>query len=177
MTFQLFSIRTMKHAAVVAAMSLSAHAGATTPPNANTAGQAKSTAHPSTSAKANTALVQQAFDNWKAGTGTVFDLLSDDAVWTVAGVSPVSGTYDNRQALIDGAVRPIHDMLSTPITPEVKHIVAQGDNVVVLWDGTATAKDGSIYNNSYAWHLVMQQDQITQVTAFLDTWNLVELMQ
>ena len=125
----------------------------------------------------NASLVEQAFDDWKHGRGSVFDLLSDSAEWTVAGVSPVSGTYRTRQELIERAIRPIHARLATPITPEVKQIVAQGNHVVVLWDGSATAQDGSRYDNSYAWHLVLEDGRITRVTAFLDTWRLNELME
>lgn len=128
-------------------------------------------------ADTNVALVQQAFEAWQHGRGSVFDLLEEDAVWTVAGVSPVSATYNSRQALVDGAVTPIHAQLQTPITPTVRHLIAQGDNVMVLWDGTATASDGSRYENSYAWHLIMKDGRITNVTAFLDTWALVELMK
>lgn len=126
---------------------------------------------------ANTRLVQQAFDDWKHGRGSVFDLLADGAEWKVAGSSPVSGTYRSRQELLDRAVRPIHARLATPIVPEVKQIIAQGRHVVVLWDGTATTRDGRPYLNSYAWHLVMANGRITQVTAFLDTWLLNELMK
>lgn len=125
----------------------------------------------------NSALVRQAFEDWENGRGSVFDLLAEDAEWVVAGVSPVSATYPTRQALVDEAVEPIHAKLATAITPEVKQIIAQGNNVVVLWDGTATALDGAAYSNSYAWHLVMEAGAITRVTAFLDTWALVELME
>ncbi|WP_022962729.1 nuclear transport factor 2 family protein [Halopseudomonas pelagia] len=125
----------------------------------------------------NTALVQQAFENWQQGRGSVFDLLAEDAQWTVAGVSPVSDTYNSKQALVEGAVEPIHARLQTAITPTVRHLIAQGNSVVVLWDGAATAMDGARYANSYAWHLVMRDGRITQVTAFLDTWALTELMK
>ena len=37
----------------------------------------------------NLARVQAGFDAWAAGTGTVFDLLSDDATWEVLGSTPV----------------------------------------------------------------------------------------
>ena len=126
---------------------------------------------------ANRALVQQAFEDWGQGRGSVFDLLADNAEWTGAGISPVSATYPSRQALMDDAVLPIQAQLSTPITPEVRYIIAEGNHVVVLWDGTATAVDGTAYNNSYAWHLVMQEGAITHVNAFLDTWALVELLE
>lgn len=130
-----------------------------------------------TPANPNARLVAQAFDNWKQGTGTVFDLLADDMQWTVAGVSPVSGTYRTRESFIADAVRPITSKLDTPIVPTVKHIVAQDDQVVVLWDGVATGKDGQTYENSYAWHMTLDGGRITQVVAFLDTWRLVQLME
>lgn len=125
----------------------------------------------------NAALVAEAFEDWRAGTGNVFDLLAEDAVWTVAGDSPVSGTYKTREALMTQAVLPIHARLATPITPQVNTIVAQGDDVVVFWDGVATARDGSPYENSYAWHLTLAGGEIIRVTAFLDTWRLHALME
>lgn len=127
-------------------------------------------------AEANSALIQKAFDDWRAGQGGIFQLLADDAVWVVAGNSPVSGTYRTREAFIEDAVKPITDKLATPIVPTVRQIVAQGPHVVAFWDGQATAKDGSRYENSYSWHMQLENGRITRVTAFLDTWRLVELM-
>ena len=126
--------------------------------------------------EANSALIQKAFDDWRAGQGGIFQLLADDAVWVVAGNSPVSGTYRTREAFMEDAVKPITDKLATPIVPTVRQIVAQGQHVVALWDGQATAKDGSRYENSYSWHMQVENGRITRVTAFLDTWRLVELM-
>lgn len=125
---------------------------------------------------ANQALIQKAFDDWRAGQGGIFQLLADDAVWVVAGSSPYSGTYPTREAFMEDAVKPITDKLATPIVPTVRQIVAQGPHVVVHWDGQATAKDGSRYENSYSWHMQLDNGRITRVTAFLDTWRLVELM-
>lgn len=125
----------------------------------------------------NAALVHQAFDNWRDGRGSFFDLLAEDAVWTVAGSSPVSGIYATREALLEGAVHPIHARLTTAITPTVTDIVARSDRVVVFWEGEAQARDGSRYTNSYAWHLVVAEGKITQVTAYLDTWALNKLME
>lgn len=126
---------------------------------------------------ANQALIQKAFDDWRAGQGGIFQLLADDAVWVVAGSSPYSGTYRTREAFMEDAVKPITDKLATPIVPTVRQIVAQGPNVVVHWDGQATAKDGSRYENSYSWHMQLENGRITRVTAFLDTWRLVQLME
>ena len=125
----------------------------------------------------NTVLTRAAFEAWRAGTGTVFDLLDPQAVWTVAGHSPVSGTYRSKQVFMDRAVAPITARLTTRITPDVKHVMAQDDAVVVLWDGTATTVEGGTYRNSYAWHMVFDQGRIVRVTAFLDTWALQQLME
>ncbi|MDR8015892.1 nuclear transport factor 2 family protein [Ectopseudomonas guguanensis] len=125
---------------------------------------------------ANQALIQKAFEDWRAGQGGIFQLLADDAVWVVAGSSAYSGTYRTREAFMEDAVKPITDKLATPIVPTVRQIVAQGPHVVVHWDGQATARDGSRYENSYSWHMQLENGRITRVTAFLDTWRLVQLM-
>ncbi|TDK23777.1 nuclear transport factor 2 family protein [Luteimonas aestuarii] len=128
--------------------------------------------------EANTARVRAAFDAWRAGTGSVFDLLHEDVVWTVAGDSPVSGIYRGKADFMDNAVAPITARLATPIVPQVQHVVAQGDAVVVIWRGVARAHHGSAYTNHYAWHMVFDGDgRIVRVVAFLDTWALDALMQ
>lgn len=124
----------------------------------------------------NVALIEKAFDDWRAGQGGIFDLLAESAVWVVAGSSPYSGTYHSRERFMEDAVKPITARLATPIVPTVRQIVAQGPLVVVHWDGVATAKNGSLYENSYSWHMQLEDGRITKVTAFLDTWRLVELM-
>ncbi|MDO7898361.1 nuclear transport factor 2 family protein [Pseudomonas citrulli] len=126
---------------------------------------------------ANTDRVRQAFSNWQQGRGTVFDLLAPDAKWTVAGSSPVSVVYDSKADLMERAVGPISARLATPISPTVHSIVAEKDVVVVLWSGAATALDRRPYNNTYLWHMTFEDGQVTDVTAFLDTYVLDDLMR
>ena len=125
----------------------------------------------------NAAQIRAAFEAWRLGQGSVFDLLADDVVWTVAGDSPVSGTYRTKQTFLDEAVAPITARLATPIVPEVTRIVADGAQVVVLWQGSATARSGAMYRNHYAWHLELADGRIVRATAFLDTWALVQLLE
>jgi len=125
----------------------------------------------------NAAVVSIAFEQWRAGQGSVFDLLDADVVWTVAGVSSVSGTYRGRQAFLQEAVAPITRKLRTPITPTLRQIVAQGDEVVVFWEGQATALDGRPYRNHYAWQLTLAQGKIIRAVAYLDTAALEALMK
>ncbi|TWC13933.1 MULTISPECIES: nuclear transport factor 2 family protein [unclassified Pseudomonas] len=126
--------------------------------------------------RTNTHLVREAFTNWQQGKGTVFDLLAPDARWIVAGSSPVSAVYNSKTELMEQAVRPISARLATPISPRVQSIIAEGDVVVVLWKGEATARDRKPYNNTYLWHMTFKEGEVIEVKAFLDTYTLNDLM-
>lgn len=115
----------------------------------------------------NKEIVQQYFDGWRDGTGSVFDLLAPNATWTIMGMGETAGTY-SRQALLDQVVSPTSARLSTPIVPTVRGIWADGDMVIVLWDGEATARDGRPYQNTYTWYFRMQDGKAVEAIAFLD---------
>ena len=46
---------------------------------------------------------------------------------------------------------------------------ADGDTVVVLWDGRGTTINGTPYENSYAWFMRMRDGQVVDGTAFYDS--------
>ncbi|MFS0514939.1 nuclear transport factor 2 family protein [Nostoc sp. UIC 10607] len=123
----------------------------------------------------NKATVQQSFDQWRNGTGSAFDLLAPDVTWTITGTGATAGTYRSRQALLDQVVSPTSARLSTPIVPTVRGIWADGDMVIVLWDGEATARDGRPYRNTYTWYFRMKDDQVIEAIAFLDMSKFTEL--
>ncbi|MHC0067514.1 nuclear transport factor 2 family protein [Nostoc sp. UIC 10890] len=123
----------------------------------------------------NKATVQQSFDQWRNGTGSAFDLLAPDVTWTITGTGATAGTYRSRQALLDQVVSPTSARLSTPIIPTVRGIWADGDMVIVLWDGEATARDGRSYRNTYTWYFRMKDDQVIEAIAFLDMSKFTEL--
>ncbi|OAI40128.1 hypothetical protein AYO38_06365 [bacterium SCGC AG-212-C10] len=125
---------------------------------------------------ANKELIRQAFERWTNGQGNFFRLLADDATWTITGSSSVAGTYGSREEFLAKAIAPISARLATPIRPAVESIVADGDMVVVVWKGHATAHDGAAYDNHYAWCLRLAGEKIVEVTAFLDAKALDELL-
>ena len=55
----------------------------------------------------NKAIVQASLDGWKAGTGSPFDLLADDATWTIVGHSVASKTYGSREAFMSEGHPPV----------------------------------------------------------------------
>jgi ketosteroid isomerase-like protein len=98
----------------------------------------------------NRTLIADAFARWSAGTGNVFSLLADDVVWHITGLDPaVAQTYKSRQALLDAAASPLRSRLSKPLKPMMRRIWADGDDVLVHWDGAAPFRDGSQYRNTY----------------------------
>jgi hypothetical protein len=125
----------------------------------------------------NKEIIREGFARWANGTGSIFDLLTEDAEWTITGRSPVSKTYTSRRQFLDEAITPINERLSVRIVPEVRGIYADGDTVIALWDGTATAKDGKPYKNTYSWFITMKDGRIVKVVAFFDTIEFTELWE
>ena len=113
-------------------------------------------------------VVAQAFSAWADGSGSVFDIVSDDVVWTIPGSEPTAGAYRGRQVYIDAAVTPLMQRLAGPVIPQVRHIWAVDDRVIIRWDQDTAARDGRPYRNSYAWIFTMENDKVIEATAFLD---------
>jgi len=113
--------------------------------------------------------VQAGFDNWRSGAGSVYDLLASNAKWTIVGNSAASHTYQSRQEFLDKVIRPFNARLSSKLVPTVRAVYADGDWVIVLWDGIATARDGKPYKNTYSWFLQMREGQIVSAIAFYDS--------
>ena len=55
----------------------------------------------------NKALVEAGFDAWSAGTGSPYDLLSDDVTWTITDI-PTRRRPISRAAFIDEVIRPFN---------------------------------------------------------------------
>ena len=117
----------------------------------------------------NKGVVAQAFSDWAADQGGPFDLLAEEATWTIVGRSAVSGTYAGRRAFLTTVLDPLNARLATPMVPVVQGIYADGDTVIVHFVASATAADGQPYENEYTWYLEMDRGQVTKVVAFFDS--------
>jgi uncharacterized protein len=54
------------------------------------------------------------------------------------------------------------------LLPTVRGVYADGDMVIVLFDGAATAKDGKPYRNTYTWSMQTRGGQVVNAIAFFD---------
>lgn len=116
----------------------------------------------------NKLIVAASFADWKAGTGSPFDLLADNASWTIEGRSAASGTYPSKEAFQRHVIGPFNARMAIGIKPAVRTMTAEADRVVVLFDAAGTARDGKLYRNSYAWFFRMEDGRVVEANAFFD---------
>ncbi|MDQ6740341.1 MAG: nuclear transport factor 2 family protein [Actinomycetota bacterium] len=126
-------------------------------------------------AQENKALIRHAFDDWAAGTGSVFSLLAPQATWTIVGPSVIAGTYPSREAFMTSASGPLNARLATPLVPSLRAVYADGDTVIAFFDADATARDGKPYHNTYTWYLQLKDEAIVHVIAFFDSMEVNDL--
>ena len=132
------------------------------------------------SASANKRTVDAAMSDWMGGSGTALQsLLSDDVEWTITGHSLVAGTTHGRQELLARVLGPFGARFARagdPFKPRrIVRILAEGDAVVVQFDGAGTSNDGKPYTNSYLWILQMAGSKAIRVTAFFDSISFDDL--
>ncbi|MEH3136492.1 MAG: nuclear transport factor 2 family protein [Mycolicibacterium neoaurum] len=120
--------------------------------------------------------IRDAFARGVGGPESFYALLAEDVHWTVARAQNPS-VYTSRQVFLDRGARPVLDRLTGPIQASVHDLVTDGDRVVALWRGTATALDGKPYVNEYAWSMTMRGGEIARVVAYLDLVALDDLIR
>lgn len=117
----------------------------------------------------NKALIEAKFDAWACGTGGPYELLADDAVWTITGKSLAARTYPSREAFMTEVIRPFNARMSASLKPAIRNIYAEGDTVIIFFDAKGTARDGIPYENTYAWFLELRDGKIAKASAFFDS--------
>jgi len=127
---------------------------------------------------ANRRTVREAFEAWQAGTGHPADLFAPEMTWRVEGRSRAAGDYADRQAFVEAVLVPFARRFEggEPFRPTaIRSILADGDTVVVRWDGRGVARDGVAYENAYAWFMRMRDGRVVDGVAFFDSVAFDEL--
>ena len=128
--------------------------------------------------EANRQVVTRAFAAWRDGTGAITDVFAADMVWRIEGHSLASKDYRDRQQFIDEVLAPFAARfpMSDPFRPAtIRSVHADGDAVIVVWDGRGVANDGQTYENSYVWIMTMRNGKVIDGTAFYDSISFNEL--
>lgn len=128
-------------------------------------------------AEENRRTVREAFRPWEEGDpGPFFDLIADDVRWTVIGSTSVSGVYDSKQGLIDGAFGPLLDRFEGPLVTTFGDLGVDGDKVYLEFTSLAVTTDGITYDQAYCWAMKMRDGRIVEITAYLDTELLARVL-
>jgi ketosteroid isomerase-like protein len=134
-------------------------------------------------AEVNRAVIRRAFQAWQDGTGVIADVFAPDMVWRIEGHSAASREYAGSRAFIDEVLTPFGARFAAgePFRPSrIRGLYADGDTVIVVWDGRGVANDGRTYENSYAWILRLRDGEVFDGTAFYDSisfndlWNRIQ---
>ena len=128
--------------------------------------------------ESNRDIIRRAFEAWQDGTGAIADVFAADMVWRIEGHSLASKEYPTRQAFIDEVLAPFGARFARgePFRPRrVRSIHADGDTVIVVWDGHGVANDGTPYENSYAWIMRLRGGEVVDGTAFYDSLSFNDL--
>lgn len=104
------------------------------------------------------------------GNGKPFvDAMADDFSWTIPGDTPWSRTYRGKQAVVSELLQPLYAQFATPYISSTRSILADGDRVVVEFEGKVTTKAGKAYNNRYCYVFRMEGGQMKELMEYLDT--------
>jgi uncharacterized protein len=126
--------------------------------------------------KSNREIAEGAFREWQDGTGHITDLLAHDLTWTIVGRSRASKTYESKEQFVGEVLAPFGARFSEPFRPvAIRGVYADGDTVVVVWDGEGTRLDGKPYENTYAWIMRFRGGLVVEATAFYDSIAFNEL--
>jgi len=92
---------------------------------------------------------------------------TDDAVTYTKGYGQVSG-WRNRETML-ATTAAFHDIVPTGFRHEIVSIVAEGDKVVVEFEGNAELSNGTPYCNQYVFIFTFAGDRICQLNEYFCT--------
>jgi uncharacterized protein (TIGR02246 family) len=101
---------------------------------------------------------------------TVADSFAEDAVWKLDGDLPISGTWEGRDAILNGffaTAGTLLDPTSTHVT--VTRILSEGDDVVLEWTSRARTTNGDPYENHCIGIFTIANGKIKAVREYMDT--------
>jgi ketosteroid isomerase-like protein len=130
--------------------------------------------------ESNRQVVRDAFEAWRDGKKAITDVFAPDMVWRIEGHSLASREYRNTQEFVAEVLAPFAARFADgerfrPV--RIRSVHADGDTVIVVWDGHGVANDGRPYENSYVWLMQMRDGKVVDGTAFYDSISFNDLWQ
>jgi ketosteroid isomerase-like protein len=118
----------------------------------------------------NKQVITNMFAELAKGNGAAFmDTMADDIKYTLQGRTKFSGTMNGKQEVMSKLMGPLGAALEGGIVLSPYSFIAEGDSVVMLSNGKATAKSGKSYNNSYCHVFRVIGGKVKEINEYLDT--------
>lgn len=118
----------------------------------------------------NKQLMQQIFEELSKGNSeSLVASMADDFRWTISGATKWSRTFAGKQAVLKELLGPLSARVTGRIRITALRMIAEGDYVVVEARGSNMMKSGVPYNNSYCFVFRLADNQLKEVTEYLDT--------
>jgi ketosteroid isomerase-like protein len=95
--------------------------------------------------------------------------LAEDAVWTIIGSTFLSGTFRGKDEILTKLLGPLAASTENGVTFTIDRLIAEDDHVVLIAKGSATAKTGRPYNNTYCIVARFADNKIVEMTDYIDT--------
>jgi ketosteroid isomerase-like protein len=95
------------------------------------------------------------------------ECLTDDAVTNTKGFAGVSGTR-NRATML-ATVTAFKEIVPTGFRPKIGRVIAEGDTVLIEFEGNAVLSNGEPYCNQYAFIFTFESGKIKQLDEYFCT--------
>ncbi len=121
--------------------------------------------------------VEELLENLKTDSNKFFEKVSENVHWTVQGTHPLAGQYFTKESFIKHTFRRLGKLLKeSAALLEVERIFIDEDYAIVEMKGMSTALDGNPFDNSYCWIMKFEDEIITEVTAYVDSALVQQLI-
>jgi len=125
----------------------------------------------------NKQIMRALFAELALGNGKPFvAAFSDDIVWNILGDTPWSGSYVGKESVLRDLLAPLFAQFETRYKNRAIRMTAEDDIVVVECRGEVSTKSGKAYNNSYCYVCRMRDGKICELTEYLDTKLVSEVL-
>ncbi|MEA2624170.1 MAG: uncharacterized protein QOD06_215, partial [Candidatus Binatota bacterium] len=94
--------------------------------------------------------------------------------FTIMGKTKFSGTFEGKQDVIQRLLTPLTSQLEGGLAIAPKHLVAEGDTVVMQAQGSSQTKSGKRYDNAYCVVFRLAGGKVKQIEEYLDTELVTE---
>ena len=123
----------------------------------------------------NKKVARQFIEAMGAGDAATFDaILAPDAIAVAKGYCRLSGTRQRDQMV--SAVKAFKQIVPNGFQPTFKTVTAEGDRVMIEWEGKAELKNGASYHNQYLMAFTLKDGKIKQVNEYFCTKLADEVM-